>query len=258
MRSTLRAVRTDLTRIQPLRALFLGQANFQVRYHACHERGWTDAYALAVNGSDVGYGSVKGREIADRDTVFEFFVLPPFAGFASRLFGELLAASGATYIEAQSNDRLMSAMLFEFGRNINADMMLFEAHVQTNYTVPGAVFRRRREGDPVFAHAVEPVGDYVVEREGEIAATGGFLLHYNEPFADVFMEVAEPHRRRGIGTLLVQDVIKQCYLAGRVPAARCHLANAASRATLAKAGMRTCGFLLMGEAGQTTPVGITT
>jgi GNAT superfamily N-acetyltransferase len=61
------------------------------------------------------------------------------------------------------------------------------------------------------------------------------------------MEVAEPHRRRGLGSFLVQEVIKQCYLAGRVPAARCSVDNAASRATLTKAGMKTCGFLLIGE-----------
>jgi hypothetical protein len=37
-------VRADLARIQPLRGLFLHEAGFQVRYHACHERGWTDSY----------------------------------------------------------------------------------------------------------------------------------------------------------------------------------------------------------------------
>jgi GNAT superfamily N-acetyltransferase len=241
-------VRADLARIQPLRALFLHEARFQVRYHACHERGWTDSYVFTSGGIDVGYGSVKGREVADRDTAFEFFVIPPFRRQASTMFRELLAASSVTHIEAQTNDPLMSAMLFEFARNISADVMLFEAHLTTSHVVPGAIVRPRRDRDPVFAHMDEPVGDFVVERDGEIAATGGFLLHYNKPFADVFMEVAEPHRRQGVGSLLVQEISRQCYLAGRVPAARCSVQNLASRATLTKAGLRTCGFLLMGEA----------
>lgn len=62
----------DLTRIQALRALFLQEANFQVRYNACHERGWTDSYLLTSGDLEIGYGSVKGQEPADRDTVFEF------------------------------------------------------------------------------------------------------------------------------------------------------------------------------------------
>ena len=251
MTRPLAAVRADLARIRPLREMFLADAAFQVRYHAYHERGWTDSYVLTLGDADIGYGSVKGREIADRDTVFEFFVLPAFEHSATRLFGDLLAACGATHIEAQTNDALMAAMLFEFGRQIRADVMLFTACLRTHHVVPGAVFRTRRDGDAVFAHTTEPVGNFVVERDGEIAGTGGFLLHYNEPFADVFMEVAEPHRRQGIGSFIVQEIVKQCYLHGRIPSARCHIGNVASRATLAKAGMRRCGFLLVADAVRT-------
>jgi hypothetical protein len=45
----------------------------------------------------------------------------------------------------------------------------------------------------------------------------------------------------------VQEIQKQCCLHGRIPAARCHIRNVASGATLAKAGMRRCGFLLMAD-----------
>ena len=112
---------------------------------------------------------------------------------------------------------------------------------------PGAVFRSRRDDDRLFDHTVEPVGDYVLELQGEVVATGGFLLHYNRPFADLYMEVEKNHRRKGVGCFLVQEIIKQCYLASRAPAARCGLQNTASRATLTKAGLRVCGFMLMGD-----------
>lgn len=78
--------RVDLETILPLRALFLQEANRQIRYNACHERGWTDSYLLKIDDHAVGYGSIKGREIPDRDTVFEFFVVPPFRKKASELF----------------------------------------------------------------------------------------------------------------------------------------------------------------------------
>ncbi|MGH7540453.1 MAG: GNAT family N-acetyltransferase, partial [Gemmatimonadota bacterium] len=95
---------------------------------------------------------------------------------------------------------------------------------------------------------VEPVGDYVVVSGGHVVATGGFLLHYNMPFADLYMEVREDCRRRGLATFLLQELKKECYLAGRVPAARCGLRNLASRGALTKAGLRACGFMLMGTA----------
>lgn len=240
-------VRTELARIQPLRALFLQETNFQVRYNACHERGWTDSYLLISDDVEIGYGSIKGQEIADRDTVFEFYVTPPFRRDASLLFGELLSVSGAARVECQSNDLLLSAMLFEFCRDINADTVLFEAGAATGHVLPGGIVRARRNDDRIFEHTVEPVGDYVVELHGEVVATGGFLLHYNRPFADLYMEVEQHHRRKGVGSFLVQEIIKKCYLAGRVPAARCGLQNTASRATLTKAGLEVRGFMLIGD-----------
>jgi GNAT superfamily N-acetyltransferase len=244
---TARAVKATLKHIQSLRALFLQETNFQIRYNACHERGWTDPYLLKIDDATVGYGSIKGREIADRDTAFEFYVVPPFRKLSSLLFRELIAASGVIYIECQSNDRLMSSMLYEFARDIRADVVLFEDHTVTEHVMPDAVVRPRRRGDRVFEHKVEPVGDYVVVRRDEVVATGGFMLHYNVPFADLYMEVREDCRRRGFGSFLLQEVKKACYLAGRVPAARTGLENTASRATLIKAGLRVCGFMLTGR-----------
>ena len=107
--------------------------------------------------------------------------------------------------------------------------------------------RARRDDEVVFEHTHEPLGDYVVERDGEVVGSGGFLTHYNEPFADLYMEVAPAHRRRGVGTFLIQDLIARCDAAGHVPAARCALANAGSRATLVKAGLSICGFMLAGD-----------
>jgi GNAT superfamily N-acetyltransferase len=247
----LNVVKTKLKRIEPLRALFLREANFQVRYNACHERGWTDSYLLTSGHVEIGYGSIKGAEPADRDTVFEFYVIPPFRRHASLLFGALLAASAAVRIECQSNDRLLSAMLFEFAHNINADVVLFEDDAPADRVFPGGVFRSKRHDDRIFEHAVEPVGDYVLELHGEVVATGGFLLHYNRPFADLYMEVEKNHRRKGAGSFLVQEIIKRCYLAGHVPAARCDVQNTASRATLTKAGLKVCGFMLTGDVRKT-------
>lgn len=244
---SMNAKRVPLEEILPLRALFLQEANHQVRYNACHERGWSDSYALQIDGSVVGYGAIKGREIPERNTVFEYFVLPPFRKYASALFRTLVAAAQPEFVECQSNDPMLSAMLFEFARSVSADVVLFEDHRVTELILPGALVRRRRVDEEAFAHAIESVGDYVVAQEGEVIATGGFLLHYNPPFADLYMEVREDCRGRGVAGFLLQEVKRQCYLAGRVPAARCGIRNLASRGALCKAGLKICGFMLTGE-----------
>src|SRR5215469_378205 len=152
-----KAVKTKLEDIQSLRALFLQESNFQVRYNACHERGWTDSYVLTADDVAIGYGSIKGQERDDRDTVFEFYLVPPLRKESRTAFAELLAASGVKYIECQSNDPLLSSMLFEFARDINADTVLFSDQIATELNVAGAQVRRRTKDDQIFHHHVEPL-----------------------------------------------------------------------------------------------------
>jgi GNAT superfamily N-acetyltransferase len=249
----IQAVKVPREGIEPLRREFLGATRFQLRYFAVHQRGWTDSYLILVDGREAGFGSIKGQEIPDRDTVFEFFVRPTFADSAREMFGELLRASQVAHLECQSNDELLTSLLLEFGRNIRSDVVLFEDYATTNLVVVGASVRRRRPEEAMFDHHGEPEGDYVVEVEGTIVASGGFLLHYNPPFADLYMETRADARRRGYASLLLQEVKKACYEAGRVPAARTSLDNYGSRAALTKAGLRICGFMLLADVAGPSP-----
>ena len=243
----LRAVRTSLKEIQTLRLLYLQEINAEVRYNACHERGWTDSYLLTANGLPVGYGSVKGQEIKGRDTVFELYVIPPFRSWGNELFEALLGVSEVRLIECQTNDPVLPALMYAFASNIQSPVILFKEGSVTRYSIPGVIFRPRQDGDILFEHHHEPEGDYVLEMDGKIVASGGFLTHYNMPFADIYMEVTEAFKRRGLGSYIVQQVKRECYLAGRVPAARCNIENVASSATLLKAGLAVAGYMLIGE-----------
>ena len=248
---TLNITKVSLADILHLRVLFLQESNFQIRYNACHERGWADSYVITYNTEKIGYGSVKGNEnLSDRDTVFEFYVIPSFRKLSSAAFLKLMHASKARFIECQSNDLLLTSLLYEYGQNIHSGVILFEENITSNLVSDKVVFRKRNENDVVFEHKAEPMGDYVIEANKEIVATGGFLLHYNMPFADLYMEVKEEHRRKGFGSFLIQELKKQCYLAGRVPAARTGKENLASKATLMKAGLKIAGFMLLADFGQ--------
>ena len=79
-----------------------------------------------------------------------------------------------------------------------------------------------------------------------MAASGGVLFHYNRPYGDIYLDVEEPFRRRGVGSFLVQELKRACYEGGHVPAARCNTGNVASQRTLQRAGFVPCGHILKG------------
>ena len=245
---TFNIYRTELEEILSLRSLFLYENNFQIRYNACHERGWSDSYIIEYQGARIGYSAIKGAEnLKSRDTIFEFYLIPPYKQLYSIAFEELLRIADIRFIECQSNAQLLTSILYQYGNKIQADTILFEDNTTTLVTKEGVVFRRRHEDDQVFKHKREPVGEYVLECSNEIVATGGFALHYNLPFADLYIEVNEVHQRKGFGGFFIQELKKECYRNGRVPAARCSIDNAASKATLLKAGLKIAGYMLMGS-----------
>jgi len=90
----------------------------------------------------------------------------------------------------------------------------------------------------------------VVDIDGRVAASGGVLFHYNRPYGDIYLDVEEPFRRRGVGSFLVQELKRACYEGGHVPAARCNTGNVASQRTLQRAGFVPCGHILKGVLGR--------
>jgi GNAT superfamily N-acetyltransferase len=234
--------------VSPLRELYRQEMNCQILHDSWHGRGWTDSYLLSINGHTVGYASVGGVRADPKDTITEFYVLPIHRGVALPLFRRLIEVSQAKKIETQTNDFLLTLMLFDCATTIERHAVMFDASFTTNLVVPGATFRKTAEAEKghIFPHSTEPIGDWLIEADGQIVATGGILFHYNIPYGDIYMEVAEPFRRRGYGSYLVQELKRTAYEMGKIPAARCNATNAASRATLQKAGMMPCARVLVG------------
>jgi GNAT superfamily N-acetyltransferase len=239
----IRVIKTQLEDVRSLRTLFLHEGHFQFTYDKCHYYGWAETYVFFAGDKKVGYGAVWGKENrADRDSIMEFFVLKTFRQFSGALFREFISVSGASFIECQSNDFLLRDMLYEYAEKIAAEAILFEDNVQTNLLIPGVIFDRKETVDK----NPDDVGGFFLEQNSETVATGGFMLNYNIPYADIYMEVKDQSRRKGFGSLLIQELKKEIYLMGRVPAARCNIHNVASKATLIKAGFRICGYRLTG------------
>lgn len=244
----IQVVRGALADIVGWRALFLQELHAQCRYDACHRRGWSDIWLLQWHDRIVGYGAVKGRDdLTARDAIFEWYVSPPWRSQQDALFSALVAASSAPWVECQTNDPCLFPVAQRVTRDLRPTTVLFEADKALVSEDVGAGHLRVRGSDATFAHTFEPVGDQALDVDGEIVGTAGHLTHYNPPFADIYMEVSPDHRRKGYGARLVAGAVRECWLSGHVPAARCSIDNAASRATLLKAGMREVGQVVIGE-----------
>jgi len=240
---------TTVEDILPWRDLYRQEMNCQIIHDSIHGRpGWTQEYLLFTGGTPVGYGSVAvAGPWKGKPTVYEFYVLPHSRLHAFESFRSLLIASGAAMINVQTNDSLITVMLHTFAHDLTCESVLFHDKLTTALSPVGATFRGATSTEVSDVPKDQLKWHAVVEVEGKVAATGGILFHYNRPYGDIYMDVAEPFRRRGLGSFLVQELKRVCYEGGNIPAARCNPGNIASRRTLQKAGFVPCGNILNGS-----------
>ena len=244
---------SELREIEPLREHYRKEMNCQIIHDSIHVRaGWSREFALHINSVLIGYGSVAvAGPWRDNHALYEFFVEPEHRMQLFDAFASFLQACGAKIIETQSNDRLLATMLYVFASNLRTEAILFEDSFQTSLCPHGAGFRPTAAGDAadLQRHELDESAGWVVTMNGAIAGAGGVLYHYNRPYGDVYMKIAEPFRRLGLGCYLVQELKNACRTGGSVPAARCNVNNLPSRKTLQRAGFVPCGALIVGDLG---------
>src|SRR6266498_2605630 len=196
--------------ILPWREMYRLEMACQIIHDSLHSRkGWTEPYLLTAGGVSVGYGSIAvGGPWKGKPTVFEWYVVPQYRSRMFDLFSALLSASGTATIETQSNDTLLTVMLHTFAQSVTSESILFHDKLTTAYSPPGAIVRCTTPEDAaqLLSHELDPEAHWVVEVERKVAAAGGVLFHYNRPYGDIYMKVAEPFRRRGFGSYLVQEL----------------------------------------------------
>jgi GNAT superfamily N-acetyltransferase len=244
------AHRVELQQIEGMRDIYCHEMNCQVIHDSIHARpGWSHEYLITKGGSNVGYASIAvAGPWQAKPTVYEFFLLPQHRDRMFDAFVALLESSGATEVETQSNDVLLTVMLHAFAPAVKSESILFHDRLTTAHAPADAVFRRATENDAgqIAQQELDSEARWVVSVGGVVAAAGDILFHYNRPYGDIYMKVGESFRRRGVGTYLVQELKRVCYEGGSIPAARCNPNNLASRQTLQRAGFVPCGHILFG------------
>jgi GNAT superfamily N-acetyltransferase len=246
----------DPNQISSLRQEYRGEMQCQIIHDSIHERpGWSVEFALEIDGARVGYGSVAiGGPWKTAHSLYEFYVRRGSRQHIFDLFAALRAKCNVTKIETQTNDPFLSVMLHTFAENVQAEAILFEDQFETRLQPEGAEFRPGEDPDVELLKAFEldDTAGWVVTLNGSLAGAGGVLYHYNRPYGDIYMKIAEPFRGKGLGAYLVQELKKACRTGGSIPAARCNIGNVASRRTLQKAGFVPCGNLVTGDFRDST------
>lgn len=236
-----------LNEILTLRTLYLTEMNTQIRYDACHARSWSDSYLILSQSKKIGYIAVKGlNDLSKRNTIFEVYILPAYRKQSQSIFEQFLSEFPCTHMEAQSNDLFLSHQLERLCQQIKSEVILFKFDQITDLQIPATIFRKTLSTDDVYGKKKKDIGQFVLEINGKIVADGGILLHYNKPFADLYMETCKENRKQGYGSYMIQELIKECFHQHRIPAARCSRDNVASQKTLLKAGLKVSGHMLTG------------
>ena len=240
--------------VLPLRERYREEMNCQIVHDSIHRRaGWTLTYLLHIGGVAVGFGSVAiGGPWKDKPTLFEFYVLPEHRARAFNLFETFLANSHPGFMEIQSNDPLLSVMFHTYARDSASEKIVFHDKVTTALPAKGATLHCVTSAEETRMCVEQRQGgpEWRLELDGQVAGQGGILFHYNRPYGDIYMEVAEPFRRRGLGSWLVQELKHAAYELGAIPCARCSPNNIASRRTLQKAGFVPFAHMLTGVMGR--------
>ena len=244
------AIPTTTAVVLPLRVRHREERHCQIVHDSIHRRaGWTITYALRLDDEDAGFATVAiGGPWTGKPTIIEFHVIPTRRNHAFRLFESLLECSGALSMEIQSNDVLLAVMLHTYASDIWSEKIVFHDGLTTTLAANGARLLQVTPDDEAKAAIAARHGgtEWQLGIDGETVATGGVLYHYNAPYGDIYMDVAEPFRRRGLGAYLVQELKRVAYELGTIPCARCSPENVASRLTLQKAGLVPFAHILNG------------
>lgn len=244
----LAVILSPLEPLLPWRDQYRAAMSAQIVHDSWHRRGYTTLLRIDEDGATIGYAALGGYPGEPHETLKEFYVVPEVRPRAEALFAAVLAVARPRWIEAQTNDPFLSPLLPRFSPEARPHAHLFAEGPPSHLPPPKARLRQVRSEDhaTVFTHTTEPIGEWGLDLDGELVATGGLFYHYNPPYGDIYMEVAPAYRRQGLASYLVQELKRIGQEGGYIPAARCNLENVASRRALERGGMVLCGQIVRG------------
>lgn len=232
-----------------LRAHYILEMQCHIVYEALYRRrDYIDSFIIARHGTPVGFASIAfAGPWSGTRTVFEFYLFPEVRSQMRNVFQLFQSKSGATHIQAQSNDTVCSTILYLEGVDVTPELVIFEGwNVSTLQLFNGATCRSAREGErtSLYSKPNDAQPQLIIEVKDRTVAAGGLATHFLKPFNEIFMRVDSSYRNQGIGSYLVQELANLCTNRGCIPAAHCKVGNVPSQRALAKGGLVSKAIVL--------------
>jgi GNAT superfamily N-acetyltransferase len=228
-----------------------GAMDGQIVHDSIHARlGWTLEYVITHGDRAIGYGSSRspGRGATGRPYTSSISIRHRSRAF--ELFDAFLDASNPHAFEVQTSDTLDHHVrrTHETSAPSGSYFAMARPRCITRTAPRCDASRRRRNPDRDRGTAGRRGLGRRDRRSGRRAGRDAVSLQ--PAYGDIYMDVDEPFRRRGIGAYLVQELKRICYELGAIPCARCSTTNEPSRRTLQRAGFVPFAHILFGSLGR--------
>jgi GNAT superfamily N-acetyltransferase len=223
----------------------------QIVHDLIHTRsGWTKNVLITIEGQRAGFATIaQGGPWRTANALLEFWLTPEFTSQTLRVFQDLRAFDPFPAYEFQTIQTLSISLVWTYAETITCEKIVLRDRQTTAHRQPELRLQARTSPDSI-RHAIEVRsggGEWDLMYGDEVVGKGGVLFHYNPPFGDVYMEIGESHRNRGWGRFLIQELKRECYAFGQIPAARTSPENHASFVSLCHAGFEPSSQILVGR-----------
>jgi GNAT superfamily N-acetyltransferase len=236
-----------LAEIQEQRELYMHGLPYSQELNT-EENVWEAQYFKIDFDSDwVGYACISTNK-----TLWQFYLLKTAWIHGQEIFRALIDQGYVKAAECISFDYLLMSLCMDFHKTACCSAYVFRDDTDVDYhlsSIGDIHLRKAKEDD--FDILSEISGDFFYNLEDHIQKEEVMMFYSGEEllgagtckkifcslnYYDIGMVVADKHRNKGIGTLIVTQMKKYCYDHELIPVCGCWYLNLASKRTLEKAG----------------------
>ncbi|NYB74022.1 GNAT family N-acetyltransferase [Sedimentibacter hydroxybenzoicus DSM 7310] len=260
---------TNIENISKLRYDYIDEIAVQVQDYV--EEGITTYNGKCIRMSDgekeIGYVCI-GTYDYYKDIILEYYVIPEYRSFSAKIVNSIKNNFNCTGWLVNTQDKISLPVMIELNLNYVINGYIFSYNI--------ANIEELSENNKIIfslskVEEIEHIYNIITQNN---FYTGGdkdtvtkrikeemfFSFYYDEKlvgvgfkdilkrtpkFADIGMVVDSKFRKRGFGTLILKQLIKECIESQVIPTACCEKNNFISRKALEKVGFYIDGCLLL-------------
>jgi RimJ/RimL family protein N-acetyltransferase len=237
----------SLSEIQAQREIYMHELPYSQELNT-EENVWEcQHFKIHYDSTWIGYACISSNK-----TLWQFYLMKSAGIHAQEIFRTLIDQGYIKAAECISFDHLLMSLCMDFHQTACCSAYVFRDDSDANYPFSsiGHIHLRQAKKED-FDILSEISGDFFYNLEDHIQKKEVVMFYSDDEllgagtckkifsslnYYDIGMVVADKHRNKGIGTLIVTQMKKYCYDHDLIPVCGCWYPNLASKRTLEKAG----------------------